>query len=73
MISTETWELIRTGGSLLLLVIAVLALIREDVVPGKTYRRAIAQVEELNKQADQVTILAKQLADELARLKRPDR
>lgn len=63
MTVTTMWDLISAGGLVAALLIYVVLTQREDIVPGRTYRREIARTEKADSQAERAQQLTERLLD----------
>ncbi len=63
MTASEMWDMIGAGGATATLLIVLVLILREDLVPGRAYRREVQRVEKLQDQADEVIVLSQRLLD----------
>lgn len=61
MTAAEMWDMIGAGGASAVLLIVLVLILREDLVPGRTFRRESGRVEKLQDQADEIVLLSQQL------------
>lgn len=61
MTATEMWDMIGAGGTTATLLIVLILILREELVPGRTYRRACQREEKLQDQADEIVLLSQKL------------
>lgn len=73
MTVTDMWDLISAGGLVAALLIYAVLTQREDIVPGRTYRREIARTEKSNEQADEAKRLTERLLDAIEYLEKTRR
>lgn len=73
MTVTDMWDLISAGGLVAALLIYAVLTQREDIVPGRTYRREIARTEKSNEQADEAKRLTERLLDAIEYLEKSRR
>ncbi len=73
MTVTDMWDLISAGGLVAALLIYAVLTQREDIVPGRTYRREIARTEKSNEQADEARRLTERLLDAIEYLEKSRR
>lgn len=73
MTVTDMWDLISAGGLVAALLIYAVLTQREDIVPGRTYRREIARTEKSNEQADEARRLTERLLDAIEYLEKTRR